>query len=46
MPHRLTIGHHDLAAAERRQIVPTKALEMNVVHRLLAELGRKTRAAT
>jgi hypothetical protein len=39
MLHRLTIGHLDSAAAERRQTVPTKALEMDVVHRLLAELG-------
>ena len=41
MLHRLTIGHLDSAAAERRQTVPTKALEMDVVHRLLAELGEK-----
>lgn len=39
MLHRLTVGHLDPAAVERRQTVPTKALEMNVVHRLLAELG-------
>ena len=39
MLHRLTIGHLDPAAVERRQTVPTKALEMDVVHRLLAELG-------
>jgi hypothetical protein len=41
MLHLLTIGHLDPAAAERRQTVPTKALEMDVVHRLLAELGEK-----
>ncbi len=41
MLHRLTIGHLDTAAVERRQTVPTKALEMDVVHRLLAELGEK-----
>jgi hypothetical protein len=41
MVHRLTVGHLDPAAVERRQMVPTKALEMNVVHRLLAELGEK-----
>ena len=41
MLHRLTIGHLDRAAVERRQNVPTKALEMDVVHRLLAELGEK-----
>jgi hypothetical protein len=41
MLHRLTIGHLDPAAVERRQRVPTKALEMDVVHRLLAELGEK-----
>ena len=37
--HRLTIGHLDPTAVERRQTVPTKALEVDVVHRLLAELG-------
>ena len=37
MLHRLTIGHLDPAAVERRQTVPTKALEMDVVHRLLVE---------
>jgi hypothetical protein len=41
MLHRLTIGHLDSAAVQRRQAVPTKALEMNVVDRLLAELGEK-----
>jgi pimeloyl-ACP methyl ester carboxylesterase len=41
MLHRLTIGHLDPAAAERRQTVPTKALEMDVVHRLLGEVGEK-----
>ena len=41
MVHRLTIGHLDPAAVERRQTVPTKALEMDVVDRLLAELGEK-----
>ena len=39
MLHRLTIGHLDTAAVERRQTVPTKALNMDVVHRLLEELG-------
>jgi hypothetical protein len=39
MLHRLTIGHLDPAAVERRQTVPTKALEMDVVHRLPDELG-------
>ena len=41
MLHRLTVGHLDSAAVERRQIVPMRALEMDVVHRLLAELGEK-----
>jgi hypothetical protein len=41
MLHRLTIGHLDPAAVERRQTVPTKALEMDVVDRLLAELGER-----
>jgi hypothetical protein len=41
MLHRLTVGHLDPAAADRRQAVPTRALEMDVVHRLLAELGEK-----
>jgi hypothetical protein len=41
MLHRLTVGHLDPAAVERRQTVPTKALDMDVVHRLLAELGEK-----
>ena len=41
MLHRLTIGHLDPAAVERRQTVPTKALEMEVVHRLLDELGER-----
>ena len=41
MLHRLTIGHLDPAAVARRQTVPTKALEMEVVHRLLAELGER-----
>ena len=31
MLHRLTIGHLDPAARRRRQTVPTKALEMDVV---------------
>jgi hypothetical protein len=39
MLHRLTIGHLDPAAVERRQRVPIKALEMEVVDRLLNELG-------
>ena len=29
MLHRLTVGHLDPAAVERRQTVPTKALELN-----------------
>lgn len=41
MLHRLTIGHLDAEAAKRRQAVPTKALEMDIVHRLLDELGEK-----
>jgi hypothetical protein len=41
MLHRLTIGHLDPAAVGRRQRVPTKALEMDVVHRLLDELGER-----
>lgn len=41
MLHRLTIGHLDPAAVARCQAVPTKALEMSVVNRLLAELGEK-----
>jgi hypothetical protein len=41
MLHRLTIGHLDPAAAERRQTVPTRALEMDLVHLLLADLGEK-----
>jgi len=41
MLHRLTIGHLDPAAVERRQQVPNKALEMDVVHRLLADIGEK-----
>src|SRR5438445_11716388 len=41
MLHRLTVGHLDPAAVGRRQMVPTKALEMDVVHRLLAALGEK-----
>jgi hypothetical protein len=41
MLHRLTIGHLDPDAVQRRQTVPTKALEMDVVHRLLDELGEK-----
>jgi hypothetical protein len=41
MLHRLTIGHLVRGAVERRQTVPTRALEMDVVHHLLAELGEK-----
>jgi hypothetical protein len=44
MLHRLTLGHLDPAAVARRQTVPTKALEMEVVHRLLNELGEKDSA--
>jgi hypothetical protein len=39
MLHRLTVGHLDPVAVQRRQVVPTKALEMDAVNRLLAELG-------
>ena len=42
MLHRLTVGHLDRAAVERRQMVPTRALEMDVVHRLLARLSHPT----
>lgn len=41
MLHRLTIGHLDAAAVERRQRVPIKALEMDIVRRLLDELGER-----
>jgi hypothetical protein len=41
MLHHLTMGHLDPAAVQRRQTVPTRALDMDVVHRLLAELGDK-----
>jgi hypothetical protein len=41
MLHRLTIGHLDPKAAERRLAIPTNALKMDVVHRLLAELGER-----
>jgi hypothetical protein len=41
MLHRLTIGHLDPAAVERRQTVPTRALDMDVVRRHLADLGEK-----
>ena len=41
MLHRLTIGHLDPAAVERRQTVPTKALDMDVVHRHLRDLGER-----
>ena len=44
MLHSLTIGHLDPAAVQRRQTLPTKALEMEVVHRILAELGEKDAA--
>jgi hypothetical protein len=46
MLHRLTIGHLDPTAVKRRQTVPTKALEMDVVHRLLAELGEQDAEGT
>jgi hypothetical protein len=39
--HRLTMGHLDGPAAESGHTVTLKALEMDVVHRLLAELGQK-----
>ena len=41
MLHRLTIGHLDPVAVERRQTVPTKALDMDVVHRHLRDLGER-----
>jgi hypothetical protein len=41
MLHRLTVGHLDPAAVERRQTVATKALDMEIVDRLLAELGER-----
>jgi hypothetical protein len=41
MLHRLTIGHLDPTAVERRQTVPTKALDMDVVHRHLRDLGER-----
>ena len=41
MLHRLTIGHLDPAAVECRQTVPTKALDMDVVHRHLRDLGER-----
>jgi hypothetical protein len=41
MLHHLTVGHLDPAAVERRQRVPTKALEMDIVRRLLDEIGEK-----
>jgi hypothetical protein len=41
MTHRLTIGHLDPTAGARCQTVPTTELEMEVVDRLLAELGEK-----
>lgn len=41
MLHRFTIGHLDPSAVQRRQTVPTRALEMDVVRRLLGELGER-----
>ena len=41
MLHRLTVGHLDPIAVERRQLVPTKALDMDTVNPHLAELGEK-----
>ena len=41
MLHRLTVGHLDPAAVERRQRVPIRALEMDAVRRLLDELGER-----
>jgi hypothetical protein len=41
MLDRLTIGHLEAAAVERRQRVPVKALEMDVVRRLFDELGER-----
>jgi hypothetical protein len=39
--HRLTLGHLDVAAVERRQAVPTKLLDMGIVTRLIGELGER-----
>ncbi len=41
MLHHITFGHLDSAVVERRQRVHVKALEMEVVRRLLDELGEK-----
>ena len=41
MLHPLTIGHLDAAAVQHRRRVPVKALEMDVVPRLLDELGER-----
>ena len=41
MLHLLTVGHLDPAAVGRRQTVPMRALDMDVVHRLLVELGER-----
>jgi hypothetical protein len=41
MLQRLTIGHLEAAAAERRQRVPVKALEMDVVRRLHDQVGER-----
>ena len=40
MLHHLTIGHLDPAAIERRRLVITKPLDMDVVTRLLDEFGK------
>jgi hypothetical protein len=39
MIHVLTIGHLDPSAVGRRQAVVTRSLDMEVVNRLLVELG-------
>lgn len=41
MLHRLTVGHLDPAAVERRQSVPMRALEMDSARRILDELGEQ-----
>jgi len=39
MIHTLTMGHLDPAAVSRRQAIVLRPLDMDVVHRLLQELG-------
>jgi hypothetical protein len=40
MLHNLTIGHFDASAIRDRKAVVVKPLDMHIVRRLLAELGR------